>query len=100
VTEPFSPIARVVLVGEIEGEITRKTVNESALAEFRIAGVGLRISAWKDLAARVPASGLVAVEGALRTRTYQYEGKDRESVEITASSVTVIATAPEDELGF
>lgn len=99
-TDPIATVARVVIVGQIAGEIATKTVNESALAEFHVEGVGLRINAWKDLAAKVPASGLVIVEGALRTRTYQYEGKDRESVEITASSITVIGTAAADEPAF
>lgn len=89
-TDQFVPVARVVIVGRVASSPApeRKTVNESALTEFRVDGVGLRINAWKDLADKVPAAGgFVVVEGSIRTRTYQYEGKDREATEITASSV-------------
>lgn len=79
-------VARIILIGEIT-KVERKTVGDSPLAEFYLDDFGLRIAAWKDLAAK-PAVGMtVMVEGALKTRKYQVEGKDRQTTEITASSV-------------
>jgi hypothetical protein len=79
-------VARIILIGEIS-KVERKTVGDSPLAEFYLDGFGLRIAAWKDLAT-LPAVGMnVMVEGAVKTRQYQVEGKDRQTTEITASSV-------------
>ena len=95
------PIARTVVIGEIESR-DRKMVNDKKLAEFRVTGLGLRINAWGDLADKVPEDGLVMVEGALKSRTYQNkENQERVSTEITASSVEVIdaAEAADDDDG-
>ena len=95
------PIARTVVIGTIESR-DRKMVNDKHLTEFRIGGLGLRINAWGDLADKVPEDGLVMVEGALKSRTYQNkENQERVSTEITASSVEVIdaAEAADDDDG-
>jgi len=91
----MNAIARTVVIGSIESR-ERKMVNEKKLAEFRIEGIGLRVAAWGDLADKVPETGLVMVEGALRTRKYQVEGKDRTSTEIIASSIEIIEVAAAD----
>lgn len=96
----MNTINNVQIIGQIEGTPERKTVNDKALTEFRIAGIGLRISAWEQRAAQVPNAGLVIVNGYLRTRTYQYEGSDRTATEITATSIQVIDTAPADSEPF
>lgn len=96
--------SKVLIIGEIDGEPVRKTVKEKPLTEFAVKEIGLRISAWEARAAQVPASGIVIVEGYLSTRHYQYEGADRTSVEIRATSVQAIDGAPapkiDNELPF
>lgn len=91
----MNPITNVQIIGDI-ATVERKTVNNKALTEFRIAGVGLRCSAWEARAAQVPDSGIVIVNGYLATRTYKYEGADRESTDIRVTSIQAIdgATAP------
>ena len=81
----------VLVIGQIVPEsVARKTVNDKALTEFQVEDCGLRISAWEARAAAVPNSGIVIVNGYLATRTYQYEGKDRTSTDIRATSIQVI----------
>jgi len=96
-----NPVARTVIVGSIESR-ERKKVNDKNLAEFRIEGVGLKLNAWGDLAVKVPESGIVMVEGAIKTREYQVDGKDRRSTEITVSSIEVldVATGDDGDLPF
>jgi single-stranded DNA-binding protein len=93
-------ITNVQIIGEIAGEPDRKTVNvkgtDKAVTEFRIAGVGLRIAAWEARASEVPDSGIVIVNGYLNTRTYTYEGKDREATDIRCTSIQAIAPADSD----
>lgn len=92
-------IGRAFIVGQVS-EVEQKTVSGSALAEFRLDGFGLRISAWKDLAAKVPAVGsTVMVEGKLASRSYTVDNKPRQSTEITASSIEPIGAAG-DSLDF
>jgi hypothetical protein len=87
-------ITNVQIIGDIDPDsIEHKTIKDKALTEFRIAGVGLRISAWEARAAQVPASGIVIVNGYLNTRTYEYEGKQRESTDIRCTSIQAITTA-------
>ena len=92
----MNTISNVQIIGEIES-VERKTIKDKPLTEFRIAGVGLRISAWEARAAQVPDSGLVIVNGYLATRQYEYEGKPRESTDIRCTSIQVIDTASSDE---
>ena len=96
--------ARGTVIGEIAGTPERKSVNGKALAEFYIEDFGLRINAWEGLAQQVPDSGLVVVEGKMRTRTYQVDGKDRRTTELIASTVEVLRSdapsTPDDQLGF
>ena len=64
---------------------------ERNLAEFRISNFGLKLNAWGDLAVKVPESGIVLVEGNLKTRDYtNKEGQARQSTEISVSSIEVI----------
>lgn len=86
-------ITSIQIVGEIDGTPDRKTVKDKPLTEFRIAGVGLRCTAWEARSAEVPNSGTVIVNGYLNTRNYEYEGKQREAVEIRVQSIQVIAGA-------
>lgn len=95
--------ARASVIGSIAGTPERKSVNNKALAEFYIEDFGLRINAWEGLAQQVPDSGLVFIEGKLRTRTYQVDGKDRRTTELIASTVEVLHAAAADvpaDLGF
>ena len=86
----MNPVARVVIVGSVESR-ERKKIGDKNLAEFRIEGVGLKLNAWGDLAVKVPESGIVMVEGAIKTRDYtNKEGQARQSTEITISSIEVI----------
>lgn len=97
----MNPVARVVIVGNVESR-ERKKVNDKNLAEFHVAGVGLKLNAWGDLAVKVPESGIVMVEGNLKTRDYtNKEGQPRQSTEITISSIEVLDVGGDDEpLGF
>lgn len=92
-------ISQVVIVGEVERVERKSDVgrNHDKVAEFYVAGLGLRITAWGDKADQVPDSGLVAVTGYLNTRTYEYEGKDRTSTDIRALTVQAIAAADEED---
>lgn len=97
-----APISRGYVIGTVEkGE--RKSVGESnkQLVEFYLEGFGLRINAWGDLADSVPGVGsFVMVEGAFKTRQYKNaQNEDRQTTEITASSVTALdgATPIEDK---
>lgn len=92
-----TPIIRVVIVGDIEGEVVRKPVNGADVAELRIAGFGIRIAAWRDLAAAVPASGTVIIEGRMKTRHYTKDGQDRTTTEVTVSSIEVLTGAATDD---
>ena len=84
----------LTILGDIAGEVSRKTVNDKKLAEFTIEDIPLRISAWEGRADAVPESGAIVVQGYLRSRHYQYEGKDRTAVEITATQVQALDPAP------
>jgi hypothetical protein len=92
-------ISQVVLVGEVES-LERKVVKEKNVCEFRLRGLGLRISAWEARADAVPGSGIVAVTGYLSTRTYEYEGKQRESTEIRAMQVQAVEPGIDTEEPF
>lgn len=89
-------ITTVQLIGNIDGTPERKTVGDKPLTEFRIDGIGLRISAWRDHAAAVPNSGIVIVNGYLSTRSYTHtaSGEQRQSTEIIAQSVQVLDAGP------
>ena len=89
----MNTITNVQIIGDIAA-VERKTVKDKALTEFRIAGVGLRCSAWEAKAAQVPDSGVVIVNGYLSTRTYTYENKERETTEIRVTSIQAIDGAP------
>lgn len=95
-------ITTVTLIGSIDGTPERKTVNGKALTEFRVAEIGLRISAWEARAELVPDSGTVVVSGYLSSRTYKHEGADRVATEVRATNVQVLDTAPaiDDDLPF
>ena len=97
----MNAIARTVIIGTIESR-ERKIINEKNLCEFYVAGVGLKISAWGDIATKPEVGKPVVVEGSLRTRSYEYEGKQRQSTEIVASSIEFIeaAAADDDDLPF
>lgn len=98
----MTPIARIVIVGQI-GAVEQKSVNGKQLAETRIDGLGLRINAWGDLAKSVRPGITAVIEGAVKTRSYQAQGQDRTTTEITASSVVPLDTAEvddDDSLGF
>lgn len=82
------------VIGEIEGEVARKTVNEKALAEFRVKGLALRISAWEGRAQATPDAGAVVVSGYFRTRTYIHNGEDRQTTEIIATNIQPLDVAP------
>lgn len=88
-------ISRAMFVGTVE-KVERKTVNDKPLVEFFLEGLGLRINAWQDQAAKVPAPGsTVVVEGAVKTRHYQNrEGDDRQTTEVVASSVEALGSGP------
>ncbi len=90
--------ARATIIGSVEGEVTRKTVHDKPVAEFVIDGLGLRITAWGDLAAKAVAGPVLVIEGKLNTRTYQVEGKDRRTTEIVASTIEAITAAPATDL--
>lgn len=91
----MNTVNQVVIVGEVES-VERKVIKEKNVAEFRVAGIGMRISAWEAKADAVPDSGVVVVTGYLSTRQYEYEGKQREATDIRALSVQAIA-ADSDE---
>ena len=82
----MEPITSVAIVGDVENVTRKSNVGRDGkdVAEFYVAGVGLRITAWDRKAADVPDSGVVAVTGYIATRTYEYEGKERTSTEIRA----------------
>ena len=90
----------LTILGDIAGEVSRKTINDKKLAEFYVTDIPLRISAWEARADAVPESGSVIVQGYLRSRSYKYEGNDRTATEITATQVQVIATAADDSEPF
>ena len=83
-------VTQITVVGAITGEVTRKTVKDKALAEFYVEDCGLRISAWEKRAEDVPEEGIVVVTGYLSTRSYEYEGKQRQSTDIRAMTITTI----------
>ena len=88
----MNTISTVQVIGEIES-VERKTVKGKPVTEFRIRDLGLRISAWEARAAQVPDTGIVIVNGYLSTRSYTYEGSQRETTEIRATAVQAIAPA-------
>ncbi len=90
----MNTISTVQLIGAIDGEPIRKTVNDKPLTEFRLEGVGLRISAWRDHAAAVPNEGIVIVNGYLNTRSYKVDFADPQTTEIIAQSVQVLDAGP------
>ena len=93
---------RVTVLGDIT-DVEHKTLNGKNLANFRIndSGLSLRATAWGDMAAQVPESGRAMIEGSMKGRTYQVDGKDRTSQEITVSVIEVLdASTPSDDLGF
>jgi hypothetical protein len=91
VTAPV--VTRAFVIGTV-GKVERKTVSDSALAEFYLEDFGIRINAWKGLAEKVPAPGkTVMVEGSMRTRSYTVDDKPRQTTEITASSIEELGTA-------
>lgn len=90
----MNTITTVQLIGMIDGEPVRKTVNDKPLTEFRLEGIGLRISAWRDHAAAVPNAGIVIVNGYLNTRSYKVDGADRTTTEVIAQSVQVLDAGP------
>jgi len=93
-------ISRVFVVGQVT-ERERKKINDRNLAEFRLADFGLKLNAWGDLAVKVPESGVVMVEGSIKTRSYtNKEGQDRQSTEITVSSIEVLDVGSDDDLPF
>lgn len=94
----MNTIARTFMAGQIAGDPARKQVNGKDLCEFYLADIGLRIVAWDALAAAVPTDGTaVFVEGKVRTRHYQVEGKDRSTTEVIASAIEVIAASADDD---
>ena len=94
----MNTITNVQIIGRVAaGTVEHKVIKEKDLAEFRIEGVGLRISAWEKNAALVPEDGLVVVNGYLSTRQYEYEGKTRESTDIRCTSIQVIETIADEE---
>jgi single-stranded DNA-binding protein len=94
-----NPVARTVIVGSVESR-ERKKIGDKNLAEFRIEGFGLKLNAWGELATKVPESGLVLVEGALKTREYQVDGKDRRTTEMTVSSIEILDVGGDSDLPF
>lgn len=98
----MNTINGVWLVGEVESVERKSDVgrNHDRVAEFRLAGCGLRITAWGDKADQVPDSGVVAVSGYLSTRTYEYEGKERTSTDIRANVVTAVDPGIDDAEPF
>lgn len=95
----MNPVARTVIVGSVESR-ERKKIGDKNLAEFRIEGFGLKLNAWGELATKVPESGLVLVEGALKTREYQVDGKDRRTTEMTVSSIEILDVGGDSDLPF
>lgn len=96
----MNTISRVFVVGQVT-ERERKKINDRNLAEFRLADFGLKLNAWGDLAVKVPESGVVMVEGSIKTRSYtNKEGQDRQSTEITVSSIEVLDVGSDDDLPF
>ena len=93
----MKPHTSVTIIGEIAGTPERKAINGKDLTEFLIDGIGLRISAWEQRAREVPNSGMVVVGGYLATRSYKYEGKDRTSTDIRATSIIVVDPAATDD---
>lgn len=80
-------IARIVLVGEVNGR-EKKKINDKKLAEFFVGDLRLKVSAWEDLAPQVPEDGTtVVVEGKVRSRKYERDGQDRYATEVIASSI-------------
>jgi hypothetical protein len=77
----------VTVIGDIDGPVERKVVKEKKLAEFKVSGIALRISAWEGRADQVPDAGRIVLQGYLLTRTYQYEGKERQSTDIRVTNV-------------
>lgn len=96
----MNTINGVWLVGEVE-RVERKSgvgKNNDDVAEFYLAGCGLRITAFgKQKADQVPDAGTVAVSGYLSTRTYEYEGKERTSTDIRANVVQAVTAGDEEE---
>ena len=84
----------VTVIGAIAGTPERKTINNKALAEFRVEDIGLRISAWEARADAVPSSGVVIVSGYLHTRTYTHDNQERMTTEIRATTVQTLDLAP------
>lgn len=99
----MNTITSVTLVGEVE-RVERKSdigKNHDKVAEFYLAGCGLRITAFGEQKAdQVPDAGVVAIVGYLNTRTYEYEGKERTSTDIRATSITAVAAADDDSEPF
>lgn len=87
-------IGVITLVGTV-GSSERKTVKDNTLVEFTLQGLPTRISAWRTLADAVPAPGKnVVVTAKLSVRSYEYEGKQRTSVDYVASTITPLDGAP------
>lgn len=81
----------VTIIGDIDpAGVERKVVREKKLAEFRVADLAIRISAWEQRAEQVPDSGRVVVQGYLASRTYQVGGQDRTTTEMRATQITAI----------
>lgn len=95
----MNAISQVVVAGDIASVERKSNVgkNSDDVAEFYLAGCGLRISAWGKRAADVPDSGRVVVAGYLNTRTYEWEGKDRTSVDIRAMTITPLDAVDSEE---
>lgn len=94
----MNTINSITIVGEIDEDgVTRKTVDSKTeknvrIAEFRISGIGLRITAFgNERADAVPDEGVVVVQGFVSTRHYEYNGDWRSSTEIKATSVQFVA---------
>lgn len=100
----MNAVARVVIVGSVESRERKKIkINgeDKNLAEFKVEGCGLKINAWGDLAVKVPESGVVLIEGALKTRDYNNkEGQPRQSVEMNVSSIELLDVGADEPLGF
>jgi hypothetical protein len=101
----MNPTIRVTIIGEISEAEQKKIGQDSKpLCEFRVAGCRIRINAWGDLAAKVPAAGgAVIVEGRMNDRSYTAQGEERTTTEITASVIEPLGAAAKpapDQLDF
>jgi single-strand DNA-binding protein len=107
---PSTDMNSVSLVGNLATEVELKDVSEKKVASFLLA-VGrpakdagadfVWISAWErqaELCAEYLAKGdRVAVEGRLKSRTWEHEGRRRDAIEIVVRRIDFLSGTRQDD---